>query len=63
MRISTIRYRQSKNLGNYQSAHLEAEAEINPVEDPAEALAVLKQWVIDELEGKRQDREAVENPF
>ncbi|MDJ0800516.1 MAG: hypothetical protein QNJ51_27525 [Calothrix sp. MO_167.B12] len=49
MQIQTITYKQIKNLGNYQSAALEATAIVNEGEDLCECVEALKKFVIDQL--------------
>ncbi len=49
MQIQTITYKQIKNLGNYQSATLEATAIVNEGEDLCECVEALKKFVIDQL--------------
>lgn len=50
MKIKTILYSRTVNLGNYESKRLEATCEINDGEDPSAACDELRTWVIAELQ-------------
>ncbi len=45
LRITQVTYRRVANLGNYETAAMEAVAAVNEGEDPAEVMTALKQWV------------------
>lgn len=47
--ITKITYKRIKNLGNYQSEALEAEAYINQQENPDQVFAELKEFVMNSL--------------
>lgn len=52
MRITTITYGFTKNLGNFQSERLDMTAEVDPHEDEQQVFNVLKTTVRDALDGK-----------
>lgn len=49
MKITTISYNRTVNLGNFESKRQEATAEIEDGEDPAKAAEALRKWVHAEL--------------
>jgi hypothetical protein len=49
MIFKTISCKKVKNLGNYQSEHLEAFAELDPTDDPDECALKLRKFVDDSL--------------
>ena len=51
MKIKTITYGLTRNLGNYQLARLDVEAQIDEAEDPKESLDKLKLFVLGEIGG------------
>jgi hypothetical protein len=50
MKIITITYNRTVNLGNYESKRLEATCEVDDAEDPSAACDELRAWVIAELQ-------------
>jgi hypothetical protein len=56
VKIVEIGYSRTINLGNYESARIEARASIDSDEDPAEALLELTRWVRDEIEKRPSGR-------
>jgi len=52
MNIKTVSYKRIKNLGNFESEHLEVFAEIDENEDPSEASQKLREFVSDQLQVK-----------
>ena len=50
MRITTITYSRTVNLGNYNSKKLEATAEVDNGEDPTEVSDKLRAWLVKELQ-------------
>jgi hypothetical protein len=52
MKITTIKYMERKNLGNYEHQEITAEALIDETEDPSTALTTLKFWVHNSLNSK-----------
>lgn len=49
MHVSRISYQRVVNLGNYQSERLEAEMTVSESDDPAEAVARLRAFVLGQL--------------
>lgn len=49
MIITTISYRRTKNLGNYESETLEATADIGDLENTDDAFFHLRSWVLNSL--------------
>lgn len=49
MHITTITYQRVVNLGRYESARLDASAELEPDEDPHGAYLNLRDWVHTQL--------------
>lgn len=49
MRITSITYSRTKNLGNYESERIEATAEVDEDEFNSDALTKLRDWVFLEL--------------
>lgn len=49
MRITTITYSRTINLGNFESKKLEATCDVDETEDPSEASDALRVWVLAEL--------------
>jgi hypothetical protein len=49
MIFKTISCKKVKNLGNFQSEHLEAFAELDPTDDPDECALKLRKFVDDSL--------------
>ncbi len=49
MRITTIEYRRLVNLGRYENEHLTATAEVAEGDDPSEAAAALRAFVLTQL--------------
>jgi hypothetical protein len=45
MQVKTITYGFKKNMGNYETKHVEVTAEIDCDDDPAEAFITLQDWV------------------
>lgn len=45
MRVATLSYRRNRNLGNYESEHIELQVELEPDETPGEALRRAKLFV------------------
>lgn len=52
MKIKTVSYKRIKNLGNYESEHLEVFAEVDENEDPSEASQKLREFVAEQLQVK-----------
>jgi len=52
MKPKTVSYKRIKNLGNYESEHLEVFAEIDENEDPSEASQKLREFVAEQLQVK-----------
>jgi hypothetical protein len=50
MKITTITYNRTVNLGNYESKRLEATCEVDDGEDPSVAADELRAWLIAELQ-------------
>ncbi len=50
MRITTITYSRTINLGNYESKKLEATAEVDNGEDPSVVADTLRAWLVKELQ-------------
>lgn len=48
MKIRLIRYSKTKNIGNYESVRVEAEAEVDDNEDPTAVFEDLKKWVLEQ---------------
>jgi hypothetical protein len=49
MKIKTVSYSRTKNLGNYESEKLEMSAEIEYDDDTEEVFYELKKWVTETL--------------
>ncbi len=49
MRITTITYSRTINLGNFESKKLEATCDVDETENPSEASDTLRLWVLAEL--------------
>lgn len=49
MKITTITYKRTVNMGNYENKSLEATTQVEEDEDPSEASDLLRSWVINEL--------------
>jgi hypothetical protein len=49
MQIKTITYGFKKNMGNYETKHVEVTAEIDCDDDPVEAFITLQDWVHSQL--------------
>jgi hypothetical protein len=47
--ITKITYKRIKNLGNYQSETLEAEAVVNELENPEQVMKELREFVMNSL--------------
>ena len=56
MKITKVKFGQLRSYGEFQNMNIEAEAAIEPDEEPEFALRVLKGWVADQL------AEAIEKP-
>jgi len=56
MKIVEFSYSRTINLGNYESARIEARASIDSDEDPADAQLELTRWVRDEFEKRPSGR-------
>ncbi len=65
MQTKTITYQRVKNLGNYESERMELTAEVNEDDDVDDAIALLKQKVLDSLDLKPKPETANfdEKPF
>ena len=56
MQITTVSYGLTVNLGNYESARLDATATIGPNETPDEALDKLRSWVNGQASKERRPK-------
>ena len=56
MKITTVKFGQLRSYGEFQNMTIEAEAAIEPDEEPEYALRILKGWVAEQL------AEAIEKP-
>ncbi len=54
LKITQVTYRRVANLGNYETAAMEAIAAVNEGDDPAETMSALKKWVEDRVKPKPQ---------
>lgn len=54
MQIITVSYGKTVNLGNYESARLDATAQVESGETPEDALSKLKTWVEGQAEQATQ---------
>ena len=61
MNIVELKYKLTKNLGNYESASLEATAQLEEGECPDSSFTSLKQYVVESLEGKTKTVEQKNN--
>jgi hypothetical protein len=52
MSIKTISCKRIKNLGNYESEHLEVFAEVDEGEDPSDVAQKLREFVVEQLQVK-----------
>ena len=65
MEVKTITYQRLKNLGNYESERMELTAELNENDDVDDAIASLKNLVLESLDLKAEPETANfdEKPF
>jgi len=52
MNIKSVSYKRIRNLGNYESEHLEVFAEVDEGEDPGEVSQKLREFVAEQLQVK-----------
>lgn len=48
-RITSVSYKQNRNLGNFESSAIEATAIVDESDNPEEVLQNIKQFVLDNL--------------
>lgn len=58
MKIITVTYGRTVNLGNYESARLDATAEVERGETPEDALGRLREWIEAQVENERMARKS-----
>jgi hypothetical protein len=57
VRITRVAFRSNVQIGSFQTAHVEAEAFVQPGQDPSAVLAGLKTFVANELAVAKAGRE------
>ncbi len=56
MRITTLTYSRTINMGNFESKRLEATCDVDETENPSEASDDLRNWVLGELTKAKPER-------
>ena len=61
MRIITVTYGRTVNLGNYESARLDATAQVEEAETAEDALGKLRTWIEQQADAERLARKPSDN--